>query len=63
MFLQNKDESVEAHFILHQKNNETRTLSGLISNFKEEKSFRIESCDSGKDESCYLWMEVAVDKR
>jgi len=58
----NEEEDIEAILSLKENNNQL-ILSGLFNFFEEERSFRLESCNTPDTVDCYLWMEVEYQKR
>jgi hypothetical protein len=61
-FSKDKDENIEATFSFEHLNNQVM-LSGLFNIYDEERSFRLESCNTAEIEDCYLWMEVKHQER
>jgi hypothetical protein len=58
----NEEEDIEAILSLKENSNKL-ILSGLFNFFEEERSFKLESCNTPDTVDCYLWMEVVSEKR
>jgi hypothetical protein len=62
MYQQNMEANIEATFSFNENNNRI-TLSGQINLFNEQRSFRLEPCNTVGNEDCHLLMEVEHRER